>query len=69
VLLERQRIATLDRPSLGSVRLPGSPGQTRGIHTIVISSPEAVDRYERGRLRGGSVRVVRSDLPTLDRDR
>ena len=43
--------------------------ENRGIRTIVISSPDDVDRYERGRSRGNSVRAVRGGLPTLGRDR
>ena len=43
--------------------------ESRGIRTIVISSPEAVDRYDRGRLRSSSVRAVSGGLPTLGRDR
>jgi hypothetical protein len=35
----------------------------------MISSPEAVDRYERGRLRSSSVRAVRGGLLNLGRDR
>jgi hypothetical protein len=43
--------------------------ENHGIRTIVISSPEDVDRYERGRSRSSSVRAVRGGLPTLGRDR
>ncbi|GAA2660932.1 hypothetical protein Adu01nite_94140 [Paractinoplanes durhamensis] len=40
-----------------------------GLRTIMITTPADVDRYERARRRGTSIRALRGGLPTLGRDR
>jgi len=40
-----------------------------GLRTRRVTDPEELDRLDRARARGSSVRTVRGGLPTLGRDR
>lgn len=64
-----QRKQPFPLPCKRCVDVLGRQQENRGLRTIVLASPAAVDRHDRARQAGSSIRTLRGGLPTLGRHR